>query len=402
LKDSEIYDMFRGRIVIPIFDVTGRVTGFGGRAIERDAMPKYINSPESQVFSKRSALFGIDKAKRHITDMNEVFIVEGYFDFISLYQRGFQNIVSTLGTAVTEGQLTRLRNYSDNITLMLDGDEAGVKSALRLIGLFSEMDINGSMVVLPEGHDPDSFVRKEGIEGLTRVVKEKKPILDYFFDYAKNKYGVDKLEGKMRFIRSVMPHLETIRNGIHKRLYVKRLSELTNLDEQSLWDGLQEGKARSVSTEGSSTSIIGRRVVGVLVDNIDLLRMCKTKSVIDHIREDDVREVLTKLFDHFETNKEFTVHKFVQALERDDLRELVLSSVMSIADYDELESKKVVADYFTYLERNFVREESHRITERLLDAEKRGDEAELMQLLHQKRQILELLKVGSMEKVDHG
>ena len=241
LKDGEMYDIFRGRIVIPIFDVNNRVIGFGGRTTEKEGIPKYINSPESAVFTKRSALFGIDKAKNHISEVNEVFIVEGYFDLIALYQGGIRNVVSTLGTSVTEGQLSRLRNYTENITLMLDGDEAGIKSALRLIGLFSDMDINGNMIVLPAGHDPDSFIRKEGAEAARKIMEEKKPILDYFFDFARKKYGVESLEGKLAFIRTVMPHLETIRDGIKKQLYVKRLSELTSLEEQYLWKGLRQG-----------------------------------------------------------------------------------------------------------------------------------------------------------------
>ena len=141
MKDGELYDMFRGRVIIPIVDVNKRIVGFGGRTIEKEGFPKYVNSPESAVFSKRSTLFGIDKTRKYISESNEVFIVEGYFDFIALYMNGFKNIVSTLGTAVTEGQISKLRNYTENITLMLDGDEAGIKSALRLIELFGEMGV---------------------------------------------------------------------------------------------------------------------------------------------------------------------------------------------------------------------------------------------------------------------
>ena len=116
-------------------------------------------SPESPVFTKRSVLYGVDKAKREIVEKDEAIIVEGYFDLIALHAAGIKNSVATLGTSVTEEQISRLRNYTENITLMLDGDEAGVKGALRLITLFAEMGINGTMAVLPEGHDPDSFIR---------------------------------------------------------------------------------------------------------------------------------------------------------------------------------------------------------------------------------------------------
>ena len=401
LKEQEMYDMFRGRIVIPIFDANGRVIGFGGRTMEKDGLPKYINSPESPIFSKRTALFGIEKTKRAITDMNEAFIVEGYFDLIALYQHGFRNVVATLGTAITENQLSRLRNYTENMTLMLDGDEAGVKSALRLISVFSDMDINGSMVVLPSGHDPDSFVRKEGIDGIQKIMENKKSILDYFFDYAKNKYGVDKLEGRISFIKAVMPHIETIQNNIKKRLYIKRLSELTNIEEQHLWDGLKGRSNGAVRSEDPSKSIIGKRIIGILLNNPELINLCKEKGTIDYIKEINTKEVLLKILHHFTEGKELAVPSFVQSLEKDALRELVLSAVLDAADYDDLENEKIVYDYFRHLERKFIIEESQRITEKMAAAEKMGNEKEIMELLKRKRQISDLMKTHSAERDDY-
>lgn len=398
LKEGDMYDMFRGRIVIPIFDVNKRTVGFGGRAIEKDALPKYINSPESSVFSKRNALFGIEKTKNIITEMNEVFIVEGYFDLIALYQNGLKNAVATLGTAITENQLSRLRNYSENITLMLDGDEAGVKSALRLIGIFSDMDIQGTMIVLPAGHDPDSFVRKEGIEGLKKVIKDKKSILDYFFDYAKNKYGVDKLEGRIAFIRAVMPHIEAIQGGIKKRLYIKRVSELTNIEEQHLWDGLKERTNSCVQEKDLSQSIIGKRIIGILLNNPEFIKLCNEKSIIEYISDAPTKEVLNNIFSYFQQGKELTTSSFIQSIEKDNLRELVLSAVLDAAEYDDLENEKVIYDYLKYLERKFIIDESQRITKKMAAAEKLGDEKEMMELLRRKRQISDLMKSHSMER----
>jgi DNA primase len=398
VKEGEMYDMFRGRIVIPIFDVNKRTIGFGGRAIEKDALPKYINSPESPVFSKRNALFGIEKTKNIITEMNEVFIVEGYFDLIALYQYGLRNVVATLGTAITENQLSKLRNYTENITLMLDGDEAGIKSALRLIGIFSDMDIQGTMIMLPSGHDPDSFVRKEGMEGVKNVIKDKKSILDYFFDYAKNKYGVDKLEGRIAFIRAVMPHIEAIQDGIKKRLYIKRVSELTNIEEQHLWDGLKEKTNSSVPENDLSQNIIGKRIIGILLNNPDFIKLCKEKNIIEYINDVPTKEVLKNIFSYFQQGKEFTTSSFVQEIQKDNLRELVLSAVLDATEYDDVENEKVIYDYFKYLERKLIIDESQRITKKMAAAEKLGDEKEMMELLQRKRQISDLMKLHSMER----
>ena len=244
---GETYDIFRGRVVIPILDASGKVVGFGGRALAKDALPKYINSPESAVFSKRSVLYGLDKAKREIAEKDEAIIVEGYFDLIALHAAGIRHSVATLGTSVTEDQISRLRNHTENITLMMDGDEAGVKSALRLITLFGEMGINGNMVVLPDGHDPDSLMRKEGLPGFSRAMEDKKPLLDYFFDFHAKKHGLATLEGRLGFIRTILPYLEEMKDTVRRRLYVQRLSELTGVEEYRFWDTMKEKHKESES-----------------------------------------------------------------------------------------------------------------------------------------------------------
>lgn len=392
MKDKDLYDMFRGRVVIPIFDVNKKVIGFGGRTLEKDGIPKYVNSPESPVFSKRTALFGIDKTRKNIAEQNEVFIVEGYFDFISLYKHGFRNIVATLGTSVTEQQVSKLRNYTNNITLMLDGDEAGIKSALRLIGMFAEMDLNGAMVLLPGGHDPDSFVRKEGAEAVRDVIGTKKPILDYYFDYHIKKEGIKTLEGKQSLIKAVMPYIEMINDGVKKRLYIKRLSELTGVEEAHFVRHDREGQGETVYGEADPVNIIGKKVVSAFIQNPDLLEFFKGKEVIAYVRDEDVKEILLKMLDSYTETKQLEIKSFIEVLEKEKLKEFVLSAAFDTAEPDNDELERVLLDYFKHLKKQFIREESRRITEQLSEAEKRGDEGAIMELLEKKRQVLTVIK----------
>jgi DNA primase len=392
MKETELYDMFGGRIVIPIIDVNKRVIGFGGRTLEKDGIPKYVNSPESSVFSKRTSLFGIDRTKKHITDRDEVYIVEGYFDLIALYAAGLTNAVSTLGTSVTEGQVMKLRNYTENITLMLDGDEAGIKSALRLIGLFAEMDVNGNMVVLPEGHDPDSFVREKGADAIAAVAKKKKPILDFYFDHYAEKEKMTTLQGKQVFIKQVMPHIDAIRDRVKRRLYVKRLSELTGVEEEHfagrrLYD-VNNGAPRADATKG----VIEKKVINVCIARPALLEFFKGKEVLHYIRDDDVREVITKMVTCFEQEKNLDVRNFIETLDKEDLKGLVLDAAFDKAEVDPDEPERVLLDYFKYIERQFFREKSKKITEKLAEAEKLGDATAVTELLEQKRQVLTHIK----------
>ena len=392
IKDGTLYEMFRGRIIIPIIDVNKKIIGFGGRTIEKEGFPKYVNSPESTVFSKRSSLFGIDKTRKFISESNEVFIVEGYFDFISLYMNGFKNIVSTLGTAVTEGQISKLRNYTENITLMLDGDEAGIKSALRLIELFAEMDVHGNMIVLPEAHDPDSFVRKEGAEAVREAITKKKPILDYYFDYYITKHSIKTPEDKSSLIKAVLPYVEAIRNSVTRRLYIKRIAELTGVEENHFVDphnGRMAGSSQSITESGG---IIERKVINACMTNPRLLEPYKGKEVLSYIKNDHVREILSRLLIHVEEKQNFEVHSFVQTLENDDLRSLVLDAIFDSAEFVDDEPEKVFFDYFKHIEKQFYKEESKKITEKLSEAERRGDEKEIIKLLEQKRQVLTYMK----------
>ncbi len=392
MKDTEFYDMFGGRIVIPIIDVNKRIIGFGGRTLDKDGMPKYVNSPESSVFSKRTALFGIDRTKKHITDQDEVFIVEGYFDLIALYAGGLKNVVSTLGTSVTEGQVSKLRNYTENVTLMLDGDEAGIKSALRLIGLFAEMDINGNMVVLPEGHDPDSFIREKGIDEVLRTVTRKKPILDYYFAHYAEKEDMTTVQGKQAFIKQVVPHIDAIRDGVKRRLYVKRLSELTGVEE-----GHFVGKRSYEVSEGpaaaqGSKGVIEKKVINACFAHPDLLEYFKGKEVLSYIKDADVREVISKMVNCFEEERHLDVRGFIEKLDKESLKGLVLDAVFDAVALSSDEPEKVLTDYSKHIERQFFKEESKRITEKLADAEKRGDEEAILRLLKQKRQVLTHIK----------
>lgn len=391
-NNSEIYDIFRGRITIPILDINKKIIGFGARTIEKDALPKYINSPESSIYSKRSSLFGIDKTRKHISDSNEVYIVEGYFDFISLYMNGIRNIVATLGTSVTEEQISKLKHYTENITLMLDGDEAGIKSALRLIGMFSDMDINANIVILPEGHDPDSFVRKYGKDGVNELFKNKKPILDYYLEYQMKRCGINKLEGKLSFIRNVLPYLENIKNTVKKRIYIKRVSELTQVEEHHFWDGERRKDIQTAQPNEDTSNIIGKKVIGILMNNPDLINIFNGKGVIKFIKDNNISEILQKMSEYFSKTGYFEINSFISLLEDKRLKEIVLESAFENLECGEDELERILSDYMKHVEKKFIKEELVRITQRLSEVEKNGDEGVIMGLLNEKRQVLALLK----------
>jgi len=390
---GDVYDIFRGRVVIPIRDGNGKVIGFGGRALEKDALPKYINSPESSVFSKRSVLYGLDRAKREIAEKDEVIIVEGYFDLISLHGSGVRNSVATLGTSVTEEQVSRLRNHTENITLVMDGDEAGVKSALRLVTLFGEMGINGNMVVLPDALDPDSLIRQRGAAGFQEAMEGKLPLLDHFFAFHAKKHGLQTLEGRLGFVKTILPYLEAMRDTVKRRLYVQRLSELTGVEEYRFWDTIKDRSKQSENPEGEAgTNVIERKVVGILLNRPQFSELFKEKGVRSYIRDRSLGELASRALDYFENHSQLDLKLFLNVLEEAELREKAVSSAMDVAEYDEQEMEKILVDYLDHAEHRFMREEAKDITERLAEAERRGDEKGLIELLEKKMQVVTAMK----------
>jgi DNA primase len=395
-EGGEAYDIFRGRVVIPIFDINGKVIGFGGRATAKETLPKYINSPESPVFSKRSVLYGLNRAKREIVDKDEAIIVEGYFDLISLHQAGVGNAVATLGTSITEEQLTRLRNYSENITLMLDGDEAGIKSALRLIPLFGEMDISGKMLVLPGDHDPDSFIRAEGISGFERLMRERKPLLDYCFDFNVRKYGLKTLESRIAFVRSILPYLEQMRDRVRRRLYVRRLSDLTGVEENLFLDRMKVVPRETEQVgQGKARNPIQEKFVGIVISRPELIESISGKESERYIEDQDLREVLARAVDYYHANSSLDLKLFLNVLDRAELRQKAVMAAVGVAEYDRQQMQAVVTDYLRHIKNSSLQEEAKNITEMLAEAEMRGDEKALLDLLEKKRQVVAAMKYKS-------
>src|SRR6185295_16202354 len=172
------YDRFRGRVMFPIYDLQKRVIGFGGRILD-DGEPKYLNSPETPLFNKSRTLYGLDVARDGITQSDQAVIVEGYFDAIALHQAGLSNVAATLGTALTSEHIELIRRFTHNVILIFDPDAAGVRAALRTMDLFLDSGMSVHVVSLPAGDDPDTFVRREGLDALMAAIGKAPSLLEF-------------------------------------------------------------------------------------------------------------------------------------------------------------------------------------------------------------------------------
>jgi len=227
-------DRFRGRIIFPIHNPIGKITGFGGRILQSDARAaKYVNSPESDIYHKSEVLYGLYFAREEIRQNNEVLLTEGYLDVISLHQRGIRQVVAASGTALSEFQVKSLARLTKNVVLINDADKAGISASLRAIDLLLEKDMQVHIVLLPEGEDPDSFVRTKGVDAFRDYVRsQKKDFLDFKIDTAPESMLTPA--GKAALVDSIATSIAHIPNPILMQAWVQECAKRLNFPEQTI------------------------------------------------------------------------------------------------------------------------------------------------------------------------
>ena len=231
------YDRFRNRVMFPSLGLTGRVIAFGGRILD-DGQPKYMNSPESPVFDKSRTLFGLYQNREHIRKAKNCLVVEGNFDLLSLVVHGVRNVVAPLGTALTQAHVRSLRGYTDEVILLFDGDQAGLKAAMRSVPLFLSEQVTARIAVLPESHDPDTFIRKFGREGLNKLLETAMPLPEFVFDKLVAQHGLS-VGGKTKIVAELQELIKAIgAQHLQRTLFVSHFAKKLGLDPRQLLEGI--------------------------------------------------------------------------------------------------------------------------------------------------------------------
>ena len=245
---GNIYDRFRNRIIFPVFDVNGRVIGFGGRVLD-DSKPKYLNSPETPIFHKGTNLYGLNLAVKHTTDRT-IIMVEGYMDVISLSQGGVGNVVATLGTALTEAQCRLLKRYVDTVVVSFDADIAGQKATSRSITMLQNVGFDIRILQIPQGKDPDEYMRVHGKEEFIRLVDAALPIIDYKLKKAEEGIDFSRTEMRVKYLKNVVPILKKL-DSLERAVYVKQISEKSGVGEDAVLRYLTKDEKKDVKIPGN-------------------------------------------------------------------------------------------------------------------------------------------------------
>lgn len=242
--NGTMYDRYRGRVMFPIHNFTGRVIAFGGRTLKSDkSVPKYVNSPESEIYHKSNVLYGLFHAKKAIRDEDNCLLVEGYADVLSVHQAGIENVVASSGTSLTVEQIRLIGRLTKNITMLYDGDAAGIKASLRGMDLILEEGLNVKIVSFPDGHDPDSYVRKLGSSAFKAYIEQNKKDFILFKTNVLLKDAAGDPLKKAEVIREVVESIAKIPDSIKASVFLSECSQLLQIEERSLMTELNKMRA---------------------------------------------------------------------------------------------------------------------------------------------------------------
>ncbi|MFZ5874937.1 MAG: DNA primase [Nitrospirota bacterium] len=248
------YDRFRHRVMCPIRDTHGQVVAFGGRVLD-DAQPKYLNSPETPLFSKGRQLFALDVARQSVAANGTLVVVEGYFDVIAAHQAGFTNVVATLGTALTPAHLDAIRRLVSRVCLVFDPDEAGVRAALRTVDLFSQIDLRVDVAALPGGKDPDRVIHEDGPEAFRAALEQAAPLTQFVLDHLAPAGDYRDPGAKKAAVARALPVIAGLTNAIDRDHYLRWLADQVGVAESSLREELQRGRTSAGPTSAKPASV---------------------------------------------------------------------------------------------------------------------------------------------------
>jgi len=319
-KSGGYYDRFRGRIIFPIFDLRGNVLGFGGRVLD-NSEPKYMNSPETMVYNKRKHLYGLNFAKN--SSHKRIIVVEGYMDVISLFQFGIINTVASLGTALTESQGRLLKKYTEEIIISFDADTAGKAATIRGLDILDSIGCNVKVLEMPEGEDPDEFVKKYGADAFNSLINKSLSLVEYKIKALKSEIDTNNTEGKIIFLNKTADVLSKLDNDIEREMYIKKIAKEYEISQESIYaEVLKRIKPkkgfRAVVTNINTKSrfekdkgkdeyqraIKNERILLSLIsiDN-SLFNLVKDKISPESFEDEDNRRIAKAVFERLNSNK---------------------------------------------------------------------------------------------------
>lgn len=394
--EGKIYDRFRHRLMFPVRNIKGEVIGFGARALEETQQPKYLNSPETDLYHKGSILYGLYEALETIRKEDRVILVEGYMDVISCFKAGVTNAISPSGTALTPQQVKLIKRYTRNITTLFDADAAGQMATLRGLEILLEEDCVVLIGTMPEGEDPDSYAQKNGAQALKdEVLAKAKPFFDYKVDLLKSQHNHKTIEGKVKIANEMLKTISKIKNEVQKQAMIKELAMRIEANEEALRTELRrlEGGARTVLqvkvpqvTPGSKplvpsrdTGPLEKMLIGLVVSFPELWQQCKLELNETDFRHSESKEI-AHIFLNADKFEDIKVANLLTKLRDNDKSSRIVREAVTQAEHCE-DPRRAYVDCTKRIALKRQEERIREIRLKIAECEKTYNETELQKWL---------------------
>lgn len=359
-KDKGYYDRFRDRLIFPIFNISGTVAGFGGRVLEEGAKsgPKYLNSPETLVFNKGSMLYGLNLAREEIRRGKKAVVMEGYTDVITAFQAGIKNVVASLGTALSAEQARLLRYQADTVVTAYDSDSAGEAATWRGLAILQASGCLVQVAELPEGSDPDSFIKENGPEAFNVLLEDSEPLMEYRLKQLKKRFDLASDKGRINYIEELMPFLMAAVNQVEQDFYLKRASEELGVDEEALRGELKKRRRKgsrykeaSENEPPAAKKKINARpeeknLLSLMLQSKEIAQLGRNLLNVEYIDDPKVRKIVEAIWSLMEEEAVLSAEKLVNRFEDQEIVTLITESVTdpALQDLPSKTAKRMVED----------------------------------------------------------
>jgi DNA primase len=381
-RTGEYRDRFRGRVIFPIFSLTGRTVAFGGRTVI-DAEPKYLNSPDTPLYSKGKLLYGLNFSKDAIRDAGTAILVEGYTDFSALFQAGIRNVVASLGTALTAWQVGQAMRFASRMVINYDGDSAGMAAAARAVPLGFEKGLNVEVLVLPEDKDPDAFIKKNGRDRYLALQKKAVSGLKFLIDSLAKDVQMSIPEEKGRIVRAVVREIEKVPDAVARSEYLQQASQQLGIDEnliRSIVENRAPGKGQE---EARLFCPAEKRLFQILMEDRSVAPYVFAECGEEIFQGLQSEPIFQYILDCFKRDQEWNFHELQGKVPAAILSQLAkaLFEKSSVASIEEAQ------ECLKSLRKVHLQNRLKDIQQKIAGSEKRGEKEELLALLYQKQDI---------------
>ena len=373
-------EVFHDRLIFPIFNLSGRVVGFGGRSIDDHMQPKYLNSPETPIFKKGEVLYGLHQTKEAIRNKGKAIIVEGYFDLLSLFQRDVTNLCAPLGTSLTEKQSILISRYAKKVNILFDGDLSGIKAALRAVGILINAQVDVYVSSLPEDSDPDKFINQSGVDELNKLIDTAPD----FFHFYKGVVKTDTVEQEVALIKDLIQIINNIQDPIRFDRYLKYISRVYDIPSATIKKEMEQKVKDTPQTPVTKQKVSQEeRLITMILNTREYFLLAKELLSPEDFSQENIR----RLYNEKLKDEDLDINDLSEIVD-ENFREKIYLITMK----EELLSKEAFSEA---LERYKNDIEEKKLRQRIADAMKKNDDQAITKCQEELNNLKKrMLKIG--------